>query len=79
MAKGPAVAKLRGNKGRPVAFVDDQPVNLISARQSVPDSHLFHLMDDNSLREFLPPTPDDIIVVQDWHEAMPKIATALGI
>jgi hypothetical protein len=79
MAKGPAVAKLRGNRGRPVAFVDDQPPNLVSARNFVADAHLFHLMADNSLREFLPPLPDDIIVVQDWHEAAPKIATALGL
>ncbi|MER8567476.1 hypothetical protein NKH85_15950 [Mesorhizobium sp. M0924] len=79
MAKGPAVAKLRGSKGRPVAFVDDQPANLISARNSVADAHLFHLMADNSLRAFLPPVPDDIISVEDWHQAAPKIASALGL
>lgn len=79
MAKGPAIAKLRGLKGRPVAFVDDQPPNLISARNSVADAHLFHLMADNSLRAFLPPTPDDIISVEDWREATPKIADALGL
>lgn len=79
MAKGPAVAKLRGSKGRQVAFVDDQPQNLISARQSLADVHLFHLMADNSLREFLPPIPDDIIMVHDWREALPKIARALEI
>lgn len=79
MAKGPAIAKLRGLKGRPVAFVDDQPANLISARNSVADAHLFHLMADNSLRAFLPPTPQDIVSVEDWREAAPKIAAALGI
>lgn len=79
MAKGPAVAKLRGKNGRPVAFVDDQPPNLISARNSVEDAHLFHLMADNSLRAFLPPMPEDIIVVQDWHEAAPLIEQALGL
>jgi len=79
MAKGPAVAKLRGSKGRPVAFVDDQPSNLISARNSVADAHLFHLMADNSLRAFLPPVPDDIVTVEDWRDAAPKIASALGL
>ena len=79
MAKGPAIAKLRGLKGRPVAFVDDQPANLISARNSVADAHLFHLMADNSLRAFLPPTPQDIVSVEDWREAAPKIAAALGL
>ncbi|AZO46804.1 hypothetical protein EN742_18860 [Mesorhizobium sp. M4A.F.Ca.ET.020.02.1.1] len=79
MAKGPAVAKLRGAKGRPVAFVDDQPYNLASVRNSVADAHLFHLMADNSLRAFLPPTPDGIVSVEDWHEAAPKIASALGL
>ncbi|CCV14202.1 hypothetical protein [Mesorhizobium sp. STM 4661] len=78
MAKGPAVAKLRGKKGRPVAFVDDQPSNLLSVQNSVADAHLFHLMADNSLRAFLPPAPDDIVVLQDWPEAAPKIAAALG-
>lgn len=79
MAKGPAVAKLRGSKGRPVAFVDDQPANLISARNSVADAHLFHLMADNSLRAYLPPVPDDIVSVEDWRDAAPKIASALGL
>jgi len=79
MAKGPAVAKLRGSKGRPVAFVDDQPSNLISARNSVADAHLFHLMADNSLRAYLPPMPDDIVSVEDWRDAAPKIASALGL
>jgi hypothetical protein len=79
MAKGPAIAKLRGVKGRPVAFVDDQPSNLVSARNSVADAHLFHLMADNALRAFLPPTPQDIISVEDWREAAPKIAAALGL
>ncbi|MDX8451535.1 hypothetical protein RFM98_02070 [Mesorhizobium sp. VK9D] len=79
MAKGPAIAKLRGAKGRPLAFVDDQPSNLVSARNSVSDANLFHLMADNSLRAFLPPTPEDIISVEDWREAAPKIARALGL
>ncbi len=79
MAKGPAVAKLRGPQGRPIAFVDDQPPNLVSARESVADAHLFHLMADNRLRDLLPPLPDDIVVVQDWREATPKIAAALGL
>ncbi|TPJ28669.1 MULTISPECIES: hypothetical protein [unclassified Mesorhizobium] len=79
MAKGPAIAKLRGVKGRSVAFVDDQPSNLISARNSVADAHLFHLMADNALRAFLPPTPEDIISVEDWRDAAPKIASALGL
>lgn len=79
MAKGPAIAKLRGAKGRPVAFVDDQPSNLLSARASVADAHLFHLMADNSLRAFLPPAPGDIVAVDDWREATPLIANALGL
>lgn len=79
MAKGPAVAKLRGPRGRPIAFVDDQPPNLVSAREAVADAHLFHLMADNSLREFLPPLPNDITVVQDWHDAAPKISRVLGL
>src|SRR5690606_11333222 len=41
MAKGPAVAKLRGDSGRPVAFVDDQPSNLLSVGDLLPDAHLF--------------------------------------
>jgi hypothetical protein len=79
MAKGPAVARLRGESGRPVVFVDDQPHNLASVRESVADANLFHLMADNSLRAFLPAVPDDVIVVQDWHEAAPKIVAALGL
>jgi hypothetical protein len=79
MAKGPAVARLRGESARPVVFVDDQPHNLASVREKVADANLIHLMADNSLRAFLPPVADDVIVVQDWHEAAPKIVAALGL
>jgi hypothetical protein len=79
MAKGPAVARLRGDTPRPLAFVDDQPRNLISAHQNVPDGAFFHLMADNSLRDLMPPPPDFAIVVHDWAEALPKIEHALGI
>ena len=79
MAKGPAVAKLRGKAARRLVFVDDQPHNLASVRNSVNDAHLIHLMADNSLRAFLPAVTDDVVVVQDWHESSPKIAAALGL
>jgi hypothetical protein len=79
MAKGPAIRSLRGKSGRPVAFVDDQPRNLESARETVADAHLFHLMADTSLRALLPPPPEAAIVVEDWREAGPKIADALGL
>jgi len=79
LAKGPAIERLRGTGRRPVAFVDDQPKNLASARQSVPDIHLFHLMADNSLRAFLPAPEPDVIVVRDWPDARPRIAQALDI
>lgn len=79
MAKGPAIAALRGPTKRPVAFIDDQPINLLSARKAVADAHLFHLMGDNSLRSLLPSTPDGIVVVDSWSEAKPRIAAALGL
>jgi hypothetical protein len=79
MAKGPALARLRGESGRPIAFVDDQPANHVSARQHVPDAHLFHLMAENALRALLPAPPEGVTVVDDWHEATPLIARALGL
>jgi hypothetical protein len=78
-AKGPAILALRGETARPVAFVDDIPLNLLSVRQSVPDAHLFHLMAHAGLRALLPPLPDGIAVVADWRAARPAIAAALGI
>jgi hypothetical protein len=79
MAKGPAIASLRGAGGRAVAFVDDQPRNLISAREAVADVHLFHLMADNSLRGLMPPfETDGITIADDWSQAAPLIARALG-
>lgn len=79
MAKGPAILRLRGATMRPVAFVDDQPRNLVSALESVPEAHLFHLMADTSIRDMLPKPPEGIHVVDDWREATPLIATALGL
>ncbi len=78
-AKGPALRLLRGDGGRPVAFVDDIPSNLVSVRESVADAHLFNLMAYSEMRRLLPPLPDDIIVANDWTEAAPKIAAVLGL
>lgn len=79
LAKGPAIRHLRGETGRPVAFVDDTPHNLVSARREVADSHLFHLIADNSLRAVAPPPPPDVTIVMDWTEAGERIAAALDI
>ncbi len=79
MAKGPALKRLRGATNRPVAFVDDQPSNLASAHEHVPDAHLFHLMAETALRKLLPAPPAHATVVDDWHEAQPLIARALGL
>ncbi|MEO3385762.1 hypothetical protein [Mesorhizobium sp. CAU 1741] len=79
MAKGPAIRRLRGETERPVAFVDDMPHNLTSAREFVPDAHLFHLMADNTLRALLPAPSTGVIVVDNWREAQPRIAAALGL
>jgi hypothetical protein len=77
--KGPAIAMLRGASGKPVAFVDDIPRNLVSVHEAVPDAHLFHLMASDHMRSLLPPLPAGITPVADWQEAMPKIIAALGL
>lgn len=79
MAKGPAIHRLRGKVERPVAFVDDMPHNLASARESVVDTHLFHLMADTSLRAMMPAPPEGAVIVDTWHEAGERIAEALGL
>lgn len=79
MPKGPAVKMLRGEKPRPVAFVDDIPHNLASVRKAVPNAALFHLMAHTGLRALLPPFEQGIVVVENWTDAEPKIAAALGI
>lgn len=78
MAKGPAIARLRGEGNRPVAFVDDLPPNLLSVRDSVGDAHLFHLMANAAMRALLPPLPEGIRPLADWAEAEKAIAAALA-
>jgi hypothetical protein len=78
-AKGPALRLLRGDSGRPVAFVDDIPHNHESVLASVPDAHAFHLMSMPELRSILPALPPGVNVVDTWHDAAPKIAKALGL
>lgn len=78
-AKGPALKQLRGESGRPVAFVDDIPHNLVSVRDAVSDAHLFNLMSYREMRSLMPPMPDGIVVADDWAEAAPKIAAALDL
>jgi len=78
-AKGPAIRQLRGEHPRPVAFVDDIARNLVSVRESVIDAHLFHLMAHKGLRALMPPLPEGITIIDDWHDARSKIALALGI
>jgi hypothetical protein len=78
-AKGPAVQQLRGATLRPVAFVDDTPHHLVSARAAIDDAHLFHLMAVPSLRQFLAPLPERIEIVDDWRDAETRIAAALRV
>jgi hypothetical protein len=78
-AKGPAIRQLRGGQSRPVAFVDDIPRNLQSAAEAVPDAALFHLMSHAGLRALLLPLPAPIVAVENWRDAGPRIARALGI
>lgn len=75
--KGPAVASLRGSTARRVAFVDDQPRNLASVQQFVPDAALFHLMADSSIRPLLPPLPAGVIGIDNWSDAVARIGAAL--
>jgi hypothetical protein len=77
--KGPAIRQLRGELTRAVAFVDDIPHNLVSVRGAVADAHLFHVMAHAEMRKLLPPLPDGIVVADDWRDAGPKIAVALGL
>lgn len=78
-AKGPAIRQLRGDRERPVAFIDDIPRNLHSAAEAVPDAALFHLMAHQGLRALLLPLPAPIVAVENWRDAAPRIAAALGI
>jgi hypothetical protein len=78
-AKGPAIRALRGEGGRPVAFVDDLPMNLVSVRGAVADAHLFHVMAHAQMRKLLPPLPEGIVAAEGWRDAAPRIAAALGI
>ena len=79
LAKGPAIHRLRGQSRRTVAFVDDMPHNLASAREAVADAHLFHLIADNSLRALLPDLPQDTAIAMDWREAGSGITNALRL
>ncbi|MEZ5811526.1 MAG: hypothetical protein R3D45_08925 [Rhizobiaceae bacterium] len=78
-AKGPALGRLRGESGRPVAFVDDIPHNLISVRESLPDAGLVHLMAHAGMRALLPPLDDDIHAAETWPDAGAIARRHLGI
>ncbi|QPC87613.1 hypothetical protein GA830_13295 [Mesorhizobium sp. NBSH29] len=77
--KGPAIRSLRGLKPRPVAFVDDIAHNHVSVREAVSDAHLFHLMLHDGFRAVMPALPDGVTATSGWDDAVPKIATALGV
>lgn len=75
-AKGPAIAAMR-RASIPVAFVDDLPVNLASARETVTDIHLVHLMADTGFRSLLPPLPGGTHAADDWPHAVEIIEAVL--
>lgn len=77
-AKGPAIAAMR-RKGVPVAFVDDLPTNLASAREAVEDIHLVHLMAHPGFRALLQPLPEGVHSADDWAQAVRIIETALEL
>lgn len=78
-AKGPAISQLRGKSGRPVAFVDDIPHNLISVQKSLPDAGLIHLMAHEGMRALLPELDQDIMIAQSWLDAGELVRRHLGL
>lgn len=78
-AKGPAIQSLRRHSGKPVAFVDDIPHNLISVQDHVPDAALFHLMSFEPFKTVMPQLPEGVTEAATWKEAEPLIAKALKL
>ncbi len=78
-AKGPAIAKIRGETGRPVAFVDDIPHNLVSVQNHVPDAALIHLMAHAKMRALLPPLGEPIRKADGWVHAGDMIRSHFSI
>ncbi len=79
MAKGPAVAALRGRQDRPVAFIDDIAANHKSVAQAVPDAGLVHISAYRDIVPALPPIPEGVHDARDWPAAKARIAAHLGL
>jgi hypothetical protein len=71
--KGPALAHLAARARAPVAFLDDLPPNIVSARQAVPRSRLIHFLGEPRLAPHLPTPPEADHRIMAWDEALQAI------
>jgi hypothetical protein len=78
-AKGPAVLALRGDRDRPVAFIDDIAHNHASVAQCVPGAALIHFMAFAALRAVMPPLPAGVLIAADWRHIRALTAAHFGL
>ena len=77
-AKGAPIAALLAEFAPSAAvFIDDLPPNHSSARDHAPHIHRVHMVAEASLRTLIPAAPDADVRIDDWHLALPHIATFL--
>lgn len=66
--KGPVLAHIHGDRGLPVAFIDDMVHNHHSVALAVPECLLVHLMPQSAMHSHAPKPTGNVLCAQDWAE-----------
>ncbi|MFD0918054.1 hypothetical protein ACFQ14_16750 [Pseudahrensia aquimaris] len=76
-SKVPAMDRLMKTRQAQVGFIDDTPTNLIQARESLPDLHLFHFMANDRFRAMAQGIEGAHFSTGHWGEAVSGIRSVL--
>lgn len=75
--KGPAVDLLVGTRSAPVIFLDDSPSNIESVRETVPDTHIVHFMQDERFARHIDDFGDIFLTTDNWAETTDRLGELL--
>lgn len=77
--KGPAMAEITAASAAPVIFIDDTPSNVLSVRETLPEVHVVHFMQDPRFGRHCGPIEGISLRSDNWNETADHIARLIEI
>ncbi|MGF7161227.1 hypothetical protein FHS85_002862 [Rhodoligotrophos appendicifer] len=77
--KGPAMRQITAASAAPVIFIDDAPSNITSVRDTLPEVHVVHFMQDERFGRHCAPIDRISLRSDNWQETADHIARLIEV